>query len=145
MDSTRRSKPAVPFSTIFCDSCRQGFPGICLIWSSIFFFIIPNAPTATGIAIAFKCHIFYISICKSLYLIIFSYSLSDRFISEGTVMSINKHVFFLQSFTIMSGRLAYIDLSVCIVRSQRIVPPLPSVTGAGWCSYQCSAYGALWC
>ena len=89
IDSTRHNRWAIPFNTIFCNSCKQGFPGIRLIWPSVFFFIIPNAPITTGIIVSFKCHIFCISISKSLYLLIFSYSLIDRFLSDGTVTSIN--------------------------------------------------------
>ena len=92
---------------------------------------MPNATITTGITVVFKCHIFYISISRPLYLLAFSYFLSETFLSEGTVISISKHVFSFWSFTVIPGRFALIDLSVCIVKSQRIVASLPSVTGSG--------------
>ena len=49
MVSARLGTCAVLLRTIFCISCKEGFPGILLTKSLAPFLITPNAPTITGI------------------------------------------------------------------------------------------------
>ena len=145
MDSAFRRICAVPVRTIFWISYRLGLPGIILRYLSTPFFMTPRAPTTTGIVVVLSCHIFVVSISRSLYLDSFSNSFRDIFLSDGMVISISRHRFFFLSLIIMSGRLAFIVRSVCTEKSHSIVTSCVSVTGSGWCSYQCSAWGALNC
>ena len=65
--------------------------------SSIPFLMVPSAPITMGITSVFIFHILCISISRSLYLLFFSISLIETFLSHGTVMSINLQVEFTLS------------------------------------------------
>ena len=76
-----------------------------------------------------------------IYLDSLSNSLREIFRSLGIVISIRRHVLLLWSLMTISNRLAWIDLSVFIGKSHRIVVFSPSTTGAVLCSYHLSACG----
>ena len=78
------------------------------------FLNVPSAPTTTGRTFIFTFHILLISISKSLYLLIFSASLSAMFLSSGTEASISIQVLDFRSWMTTSGLLAKIFLSVII-------------------------------
>lgn len=63
------------------------------------FFFMPSAPIIIGIMFTSMLHILNISISMSLYFDSFPTSFFRIFCSEGTEMSINKQIFFVQSFT----------------------------------------------
>ena len=71
-----------------------------------------RAPTITGTVLVLSFHILCLSISRSLYLQSLSNSLAGMFWSVGMLMSMRRHVFSLKSLTIMSGRFAFIVLSV---------------------------------
>ena len=87
--------------------------------SSIPFLMVPSAPITMGITSVFIFHILCISISRSLYLLFFSISLIETFLSHGTVMSINLQF----EFTAMSHS------TVCVS---------VLVTVSGWCLYHLS-------
>ena len=78
------------------------------------FLNVQSAPTTTGTTLIFTFHILLISISKSLYLLIFSASLSAMFLSSGTEASISIQVLDFRSWMTTSGLLAKIFLSVII-------------------------------
>ena len=73
----------VPFSAIFCTSYWLGFPGIISNSFLRFSSIISSAPTIIGVVFTSTFHILLTSICKSLYLRIFSFSFFITFWSLG--------------------------------------------------------------
>ena len=100
--------------------------------------MVPSAPITMGITSVFIFHIRCISISRSLYLLFFSISLLDTFLSHGTVMSISLQIEFTLSLIIISGLFALICLSVCTAMSHSTVCVSVLVTVSGWCSYQLS-------
>ena len=64
---------------------------------SIPFLMVPSAPITMGITSVFIFHILCISISRFLYLLFFSISLLDTFLSQGTVISISLQVEFILS------------------------------------------------
>ena len=68
--STFRSVCAVPNMAVFCSSLTSCFPGILLTYFLNDFEIVPIAPIITGITFAFTFHMRYISIVRSLYLLL---------------------------------------------------------------------------
>ena len=102
-----------------------------------------RAPIITGIVLVLSFHFFVTSISRSLYLESFWKSLREKFSSAGSVTSIMMHAFSSKVFNITSRRFASIFLSALIVKSQRIVTSVLSITGCGVCSYHFSVWGKL--
>ena len=76
--------------------------------------MVPSAPITMGITSVFIFHIRCISISRSLYLLFFSISLLDTFLSHGTVMSISLQIRFAVSYYYylkMSFYLGYVQSS----------------------------------
>ena len=67
-------------------------PGILLVTLSSPFLIRPKAPTTTGIVSVLISHILLTSISKSLYLVNFSVNFAEVLLSDGTAMSMSKHL-----------------------------------------------------
>ena len=67
----------------------------------------------------------------------------EIFLSNGTVLFVMIHVFFSKFFIVMSSQFASIFLSVLIVKYNRIVTSVVSVTGCGVWSYHYSVWGRL--
>ena len=105
---------------------------------------MPSAPTITGTVLVLSFHILCISISRPLYLLSLSNSLAGMFWSVDMLMLMRRHVFYLKSLTIMSGRFACIVLSVRMGKSRNRVTLSPSTTGCGLCSYQCSQVSILY-
>ena len=101
---------ADPSMQIFWISVTVALSDTFLIISTIPFYTVPSAPTTTGIAMVFICHILCISSSRSLCLLFFSISFSALFLSDGTVISISLQVEFTESLTMMSGLFAVIVL-----------------------------------
>ena len=93
-------------NTIFCILNKNGFPGIFLIYESVFFLIILSASITTGIGAVFKYHIPAISI--SLYSENLSNSLAKTFFCHEMVMSC--------LFSIACSLLACLVQSLCILK-----------------------------
>ena len=72
--STFRSMCAVPNMAVFCSSLTSCFPGMLLTYFLNDFEIDPVAPIITGITYVFTFHMRCISIVRSLYLLLTSYS-----------------------------------------------------------------------
>ena len=106
--------------------------------SSIPFLMVPSAPITMGIISVFIFHILCISISRSLYLLFFSISLIETFLSHGTVMSINLQFEFTLSLIMISGLFAPICLSVFTAMSHSTVCVSVLVTVSGWCLYHLS-------
>ena len=83
---------AVPSILIFWISLVLMLPGILLVTLSSPFLIRPKAPTTTGIVSVLISHILLTSISKSLYLVNFSVNFAEVFLSDGTAMSMSKHL-----------------------------------------------------
>ena len=62
---------------------------------SVHFLIMPKAPAINGSVIVFRSHIFSISISRSLYLLICSYSWNYMILSVGTDLSVRRYAFLL--------------------------------------------------
>ena len=62
---------ADPSMLIFWVSVTLALSDTLLMFSTIPFFIVPSAPTTTGITSVFICHILCISNSRSLYLLFF--------------------------------------------------------------------------
>ena len=106
-----------------------------MVFLCVPFFIIPGAPTTTGIVLISRCHIFSISISRLLYLLL-SNSLAAVFLSDGTLMSINLQNFSVLCFSVMSSLFVWIALSVCAGKSHNIaILLLLSITGKVLCLY----------
>ena len=103
--------------------------------SSIPFLMVPSAPITMGITYVFIFYILCISISRSLYLLFFSISLIETFLSHDTVMSINLQVEFTLSLIMISGLFAPICLSVCTAMSHSTGCVSVLITVSGWCSY----------
>ena len=82
---------------------------------------VPKVPITIGITTTFMFHSFFNSLARSKYLSFFSFSFNFIPWSAGTTKSTILQVLFLFLFwtIIRSARLAEIDLSVCISKSQR--------------------------
>ena len=91
------------------------------------FLIILRPSTLIGTAVILRLHIFSISIYRSLYLLILSYSLTGMLVLkyqlEGTFF------FYSPLYLVV---LFFSFLSVWIAISQRTVTILVSVIGSGW-------------
>ena len=74
---------ADPSMLIFWVSVTLALSDTLLMFSTIPFFIVPSAPTTTGITSVFICHILCISNSRSLYLLFFSISFRAIFLSDG--------------------------------------------------------------
>ena len=97
--------------------------------------IVPRAPITNGTIVTFMFHSFFNSLARSRYLSFFS--LSFRFIlwSARTAKSIVLQIPFCLLIIIMSGLLAGIRWSVCMLNSYRSLCMSFSRTGAGLCIY----------
>ena len=93
IESTFRDMWEVLVSTTFCISCSDGLPRIWSIKFWVPFFIMPRAPTTTGIVLVLSFHIFVTLILRSLYLESSWNSLREIFLSAETVTAIIIHVF----------------------------------------------------
>ena len=91
-DSISLSMWAVPSILIFWISLVLMLPGILLVTLSSPFLIRPRAPTTTGIVSVLISHILLTSISKSLYLVNFSVNFAEVLLSDGTAMSMSKHL-----------------------------------------------------
>ena len=91
-DSIFLSMWAVPSILIFWISLVLMLPGILLVTLSSPFLIRPKAPTTTGIVSVLISHILLTSISKSLYLVNFSVNFAEVLLSDGTAMSMSKHL-----------------------------------------------------
>ena len=91
-DSIFLSMWAVPSALIFWISLVLMLPGILLVTLSSPVLIGPRAPTTTGIVSVFISHILLTSISKSLYLDNFSVNFAEVLLSDGTAMSMSKHL-----------------------------------------------------
>ena len=91
-DSIFLSMWAVPSILIFWISLVLMLPGILLVTLSSPFLIRPRAPTTTGIVSVLISHILLTSISKSLYLNNFSVNFAEVLLSDGTAMSMSKHL-----------------------------------------------------
>ena len=91
-DSIFLSMWAVPSILIFWISLVLMLPGILLVTLSSPFLIRPRAPTNTGIVSVLISHILLTSISKSLYLDNFSVNFAEVLLSDGTAMSMSKHL-----------------------------------------------------
>ena len=91
-DSIFLSMWAVPSILIFWISLVLMLPGILLLTLSSPFLIRPRAPTTTGIVSVLISHILLTSISKSLYLVNFSVNFAEVLLSDGTGMSMSKHL-----------------------------------------------------
>ena len=91
-DSIFLSMWAVPSALIFWISLVLMLPGILLVTMSSPVLIRPRAPTTTGIVSVFISHILLTSISKSLYLDNFSVNFAEVLLSDGTAMSMSKHL-----------------------------------------------------
>ena len=91
-DSIFLSMWAVPSILIFWISLVLMLPGILLVTLSSPFLIRPRAPTTTGIVSVLISHILLTSISKSLYLDNFSVNFAEVLLSDGTAMSMSKHL-----------------------------------------------------
>ena len=74
-----------------------------LMFSTIPFFIVPSAPTTTGITTVILCQVLCISSSRSLYFLFVAISFRAMFLSHETVISIILQVEFTESLTTMSG------------------------------------------
>ena len=92
IDSTLQIRWAVTQNESFCVSCRLGLPDIFLICLFVPFLTIPKALAITDTMVVLRCYIFSISISRTLYLLILSYSLTDMSFSIRTDISIRRHV-----------------------------------------------------
>ena len=88
------------------------------------FLMVPRAPITTGTVVVL-----------SLYVLSFSMVLTEMLVSRGTVMSMRRQVLPFLLFSIMSGLLAAMVLSVWMGMSHRMVTVSFSVTALGSCSY----------
>ena len=100
--------------------------------------MVRSAPTTNSITSVLIFHILCVSISRSLYLLFFSISLLDTFLSQGAVISISLQVEFTLSLIMILGLFALIRLSACTATSQSTVCVSVLVTVSGWCSYQLS-------
>ena len=91
-DSIFLSMWAVPSSLIFWISLVLMLAWILLVTLSSPFLIRPRAPTTTGIVSVLISHILLTSISKSLYLDNFSVNFAEVLLSDGTAMSMSKHL-----------------------------------------------------
>ena len=91
-DSIFLSMWAVPSALIFWISLVLMLPGILLVTLSSPVLIRPRAPPTTGIVSVFISHILLTSISKSLYLDNFSVNFAEVLLSDGTAMSMSKHL-----------------------------------------------------
>ena len=78
---------ADPSMLIFWVSVTLALSDTLLMFSTIPLFIVPSAPTTTGITSVFICHILCISYSRSLYLLCFSISFRAIFLSDGIDIS----------------------------------------------------------
>ena len=102
------------------------------------FLMVSRAPITTGTDVVLNPHIRSTLISKSLYLLSFSMVLTKVLVSRGTVMSMRRQVLSFLLFSMMSGLLAAMVLSVWMGMSHRIVTLSFLVTALGSCSYHCS-------
>ena len=91
-DSIFLSMWAVPSILIFWISLVLMLPGILLVTLSRPFLIRARAPTTTGIVSVLISHILLTSISKSLYLDNFSVNFAEVLLSDGTALSMSKHL-----------------------------------------------------
>ena len=91
-DSIFLSMWAVPSILIFWILLVLMLPGILLVTLSSPFLTRPRVPTTTGIVSVFISHILLTSISKSLYLDNFSVNFAEVLLSDGTAMSMSKHL-----------------------------------------------------
>ena len=96
--------------------------------------IVPKAPITIGTIVTFMFHSFLYSLARSWYLSFFSHSFRFILWSARTAKSTILQILFLL-LIIMSGLLAGIRWSVCMLKSHRSWCVSFSRTGAGLCIY----------
>ena len=103
---------AVPFNAMFWISSTifLCINSISLLKLSL---ILPTSPTTTATTFAWTFHILEISICRSLYFNLFSFSFFNTFTSSGTSTSTIKQFCSLFFRIIKSGLFARIANVVC--------------------------------
>ena len=114
--------------------------------STILLFSVPSAPTTTGIATVFICHILCIS-CLGTCTCFSSPFLSERCsFFDGTVISISLQVEFTGSVTTISDMFAVMVQSVLTGMSHMIVTLLSllCITVSGSCWYHLSVVSISW-
>ena len=107
------------------------------------FLIISRSLTITGTVVYLRCHIFTISISRSLYLLNLLNLQTDMFLSVRIDIPIRRHIFLLQSLTTISSLFLRIFLSFWIENFLRIVDPLYVVISFGWYLFQFLMVGWL--
>ena len=126
---------AVFVSTIFCVLCSDDLPEIWMIKFWVPFFIMPSASIATGIVLVLSFHIFIISISRSLYLESFRNSVKRNIFICWNCNNYHDTCILFKFFIVISGRFAFIFLSVLIMKLHRIVTSVLCVTVCGVCWY----------
>ena len=107
---------AVLVNAIFWISVRRGFPGFCCKYLFVLFFTVPRAIANIDVDFGFRYRVYFFWIPSSFYFDIF-----PKFLSIGNISSTIKHELFLWSLTVVIDLLASIFLSVCNLKSQKIV------------------------
>ena len=87
----------------FVISCSLGLPCILLMYLSVPILTIHNTLTITGTVVILRCHVFSISILRSLYLLILFYSFTKTLLSVGIGVLIGSHDFLLKFLTTTFG------------------------------------------
>ena len=105
--------------------------------------IVPKAPITIGTIVTFMFHSFFNSLARSRYLSFFSHSFRFILWSAGTAKSIILQTLFFLLIIIMSGLLAEIRWSVCMLKSHRSLWVSFSRTGAGLCIYHLLVWSNL--
>ena len=96
---------------------------------------VPNAPITIGTVVTFMFHSFFNSLARLRYLSFVSFSFRFILWSAGTARSTILQILFLLLIIMMSGLLAGIRWSVCMLKSHRSLCESFSRTGAGLCIY----------
>ena len=109
---------------------------------------VPSVPITNGITVTFMLHSFFSCLERSLYLSLFLLSFSFNVVNRnGNVHNLAGSFLsfcFLLLLTITrSGRLAKIQWSVCISKSQRILCVSFSRTDSGLCIYHLFVWSNL--
>ena len=95
---------------------------------------VSSASITIGITVTFMFHSFFRSLTRSSYLYLSSF-LSGLPCGQSDRQSPQFGSFFLSFFLLLSGRLAEIWWSVCILKSLKILCILFSRTDSGLCTY----------
>ena len=100
--------------------------------------VAPNAPTTTEITFTGISHIFFNVLCRLLWCFILCFYLSSILLSKGYAKSIILHSFWVSSIITISGLLASMTWSVCIVKFHNIFQESFSTIFSGSCLHYLS-------